>query len=81
MSFAAPGIVHLLPEDLQKRVKAGEFKKTNVAFAHPGDSVGGGATKANQHVGETYHIGSDYKTANAAKFTIPVSVPLKKIMN
>ncbi|OMF49763.1 lipase family protein [Paenibacillus peoriae] len=78
VSFAAPSIVHLLPEDLQKRVKAGEFKKTNVAFAHPGDSVGGGATKANQHVGETYHIGSDYKTANAAKFTIPLSVPLKK---
>ncbi|WP_342427410.1 hypothetical protein [Paenibacillus sp. FSL L8-0158] len=78
VSFAAPGIVHLLPEDLQKRVKAGEFKKTNVAFAHPGDSVGGGATKANQHVGETYHIGSDYKTANVAKFTIPVSIPMER---
>ncbi|WDZ63290.1 hypothetical protein MF628_08465 [Paenibacillus polymyxa] len=78
VSFAAPSIVHLLPEDLQKRVQAGEFKKTNVAFAHPGDSVGGGATKANQHVGETYHIGSDYKTANVAKFTIPVSIPLER---
>lgn len=78
VSFNAPGIVHLLPEDLQKRVEAGEFKKTNVAFAHPGDTVGGGATKANQHVGETYHIGSDYKTANAAKFTIPVSIPMER---
>ncbi|MCC3379314.1 hypothetical protein ACFQ5D_21770 [Paenibacillus farraposensis] len=78
VSFNAPDIVHLLPEELQKRAKAGEFKKTNTAYAHPGDSVGGGATSANQHVGETYHIGSDYKTANAAKITIPVSVPLRK---
>lgn len=77
-SFNAPGIVHLLPEELQKRVEAGEFKKTNVAFAHPGDTVGGGATKANQHVGETYHIGNDYKTANVAKFTIPVSIPMER---
>ncbi|MGW8958419.1 lipase family protein [Paenibacillus sp. NPDC055715] len=78
VSFNAPGIVHLLPEDLQTRVEAGEFKKTNVAFAHPGDTIGGGETSANRHVGETYYIGKNYNTANVAKVTIPVSIPMER---
>ncbi|ASR45440.1 hypothetical protein B4V02_01320 [Paenibacillus kribbensis] len=78
VSYNAPSIVHLLPDDLQKKVKNGDFQKTNVAYVNPKDTIGSGAKDAKPHVGTTYFINNDYKTANEAKFTIPVSLPIKR---
>lgn len=78
VSYNAPSIVHLLPDDLQKKVENGDFQKTNVAYVNPKDTIGSGAKDAKPHVGTTYFINNDYKTANQAKFTIPVSLPIKR---
>ncbi|EHS55116.1 lipase family protein [Paenibacillus sp. Aloe-11] len=78
VSYNAPSIVHLLPDDLQKKVENGDFQKTNVAYVNPKDTIGSGAKDAKPHVGTTYFINNDYKTANEAKFTIPVSLPIKR---
>ncbi|MEC0184383.1 hypothetical protein P4H61_23140 [Paenibacillus peoriae] len=78
VSYNAPSIVHLLPDDLQRKVENGDFQKTNVAYVNPKDTIGSGAKDAKPHVGTTYFINNDYKTANEAKFTIPVSLPIKR---
>lgn len=63
-SYNAPGIVHLLPEDLQRRSKAGEFNKTNVAYVHPADGIGSGVGDAQPHVGATYYTDFTFEEAN-----------------
>lgn len=72
VSYNAPGIVHLLPDDLQEQVKAGAFQKTNTAWVHPGDGIGSGTSKANAHVGATYYINSNYEDANKREMTFNV---------
>jgi hypothetical protein len=80
VSYNAPNIVHLLPDDLQEKSKRGDFRKTNIAYVNPKDSVGSGISSSDRHVGETYHINSNYTDANKTelKFDIPFSVPIKR---
>ncbi|BFH59712.1 hypothetical protein [Paenibacillus azoreducens] len=80
VSFNAPNIVHLLPDDLQDKSKSGEFRKTNIAYVNPKDSVGSGISSSDRHVGETYHINSNYTDANKTelKLEIPFSMPIKR---
>lgn len=78
VAYNPPSIVHLLPDDLQRKVENGDFRKTNVAYVNPKDTIGSGANDAQPHVGTTYFIDNDYKTANRAKITIPVSLPVER---
>lgn len=75
VSYNPPSIVHLLPDDLQQRVRNGEYTKTNVAYIHPGDSVGSGVKDAEPHVGATYYINSTFKDANRYE-TVPMVFPV-----
>jgi hypothetical protein len=74
VTYSAPSIVSLLPNDLQKKVKQGEFKKINISYVHPKDSVGAGAlAEYKQHVGRTIYIGgSSFAVANAEYTGHPV---------
>ncbi|MEF2966480.1 hypothetical protein V3851_11620, partial [Paenibacillus sp. M1] len=54
VSFNAPGITHALPDDLQEKVKNGDFRNTNIAYVNPKDTIGSGAVNQLEHVGETY---------------------------
>jgi|GEM_PF-1400612 len=76
-SYNPPSIVHLLPDDLQEKVRNGEYLKTNVAYVHPGDSVGSGVKSAEQHVGATYYINSTFEDANRYE-TIPMFLPIPR---
>ncbi|BFH60146.1 lipase family protein [Paenibacillus azoreducens] len=64
ISFNAPSIVHLLPDELQEKAKRGVFEKTNVAYVDPGDGIGSGFKEAKRHVGSTYYTYSTYEEAN-----------------
>lgn len=76
VSFNAPGIVHLLSDDLQKKANQGGFEKTNVAYVNPGDGIGSGAIDPNRHLGSTYYINSSYENANEHyKDTINITIP------
>ncbi|MED5020389.1 hypothetical protein P9847_24275 [Paenibacillus chibensis] len=80
VTYNAPGIVHLLPDDLQKKAKRGDFSKTNIAYVNPKDTIGSGASSASRHVGETYYINANFKQANQTewKINLPLSVPVKR---
>ncbi|WP_164766682.1 hypothetical protein [Paenibacillus chibensis] len=80
VTYNAPGIVHLLPDDLQKKAKRGDFSKTNIAYVNPKDTIGSGASSASRHVGETYYINANFKQANQTewKINLPVAVPVKR---
>ncbi|WP_110931518.1 hypothetical protein [Paenibacillus bouchesdurhonensis] len=78
VSFNAPSIVHILPDDLLQKVKNGDFLKTNVAYVNPGDTIGSGATDAERHVGETYYINSTFDDANKRSVFVPFSIPQKR---
>ncbi|OAB42329.1 lipase family protein [Paenibacillus glacialis] len=82
VSYNAPSIFNMLSDDLQKKSKAGEFNNTNIAYVHPGDTVGSGpgTSSGNPHVGATVFINSTFKDANKSEFTmnIPVSIPIKR---
>ncbi|PZT53241.1 lipase family protein [Paenibacillus silvae] len=76
-SYNPPSIVHLLPDDLQEKVQNGDYLKTNVAYVHPGDTVGSGVKNADQHVGSTYYINSTFEEANRYE-TIPIFLPKRR---
>lgn len=76
-SYNPPSIVHLLPDDLQEKVQNGNYLKTNVAYVHPGDTVGSGVKNADQHVGSTYYINSTFEEANRYE-TIPIFLPKRR---
>ncbi|WP_025676931.1 lipase family protein [Paenibacillus massiliensis] len=73
-SYNAPGIVHLLPEDLQTRSKAGEFNKTNVAYVHPADGIGSGVGDPQPHVGATYYTDFTFEEANQVEHPLANSL-------
>lgn len=76
VSFNAPSIVELLPDDLIDKVNRGYFEITNVAYVHPGDTVGSGISDAERHVGATYYIDSTYDVANKKYNETTFSAPL-----
>ena len=57
VSYNAPSVTHLLPEDVKKLAEEGYFKNTIHSYVHPDDSIGAGPMSAyKSHVGSTYYI-------------------------
>lgn len=67
VSYSAPSIVKLLPDDIQDDVKKGKFNKSIIAYVHPSDSIGAGAFVSDNHVGKTYYIDEPFESANIDK--------------
>ncbi|WP_180955112.1 YqiA/YcfP family alpha/beta fold hydrolase [Peribacillus deserti] len=66
VTFNAPSVVHLLPEDMQKKVKKGYYDRQIVNYVNPKDSVGAGAIHPyERHIGSTYYIGTKFALENA----------------
>lgn len=66
ITYSAPGIYDMLPKDIQKKVDAGEYKGQITNYINPKDSISGGAFREDKkHIGNTYMVNSDYKTANS----------------
>ena len=76
-TYNPPSIVHLLPDNIQEKVRNGDYLKTNVAYVHPGDTVGSGVKDAEQHVGATYYIDRTIEEANRNE-TIPIFLPIRR---
>ncbi|MBM7690798.1 hypothetical protein JOC77_000201 [Peribacillus deserti] len=66
VTFNAPSVVHLLPEDMQKKVKKEYYDRQIVNYVNPKDSVGAGAINPyERHIGSTYYIGTNFALENA----------------
>ncbi|SCB00779.1 Uncharacterized protein BWINRA5_04216 [Bacillus mycoides] len=66
VTYSAPGVYDMLPKDIQKRVDAGEYKGQIINYINPKDSISGGALREDKtHIGDTYMVNSDFKTANS----------------
>lgn len=65
VTYSAPGIYDMLPKDIKKKVDAGEYKGQITNYINPKDSISGGALREDKtHIGDTYMVNSDFKTAN-----------------
>ncbi|MDN4071789.1 lipase family protein [Fictibacillus terranigra] len=65
VTFNAPDVTHLLPDDLQAEVKAGKFDDKIINYVNPKDSIGSGAVvEYDGHIGSTYYIGPAYEIQN-----------------
>ena len=65
VTYSAPGVYNMLPKEIQKKVDAGEYKGQITNYINPKDSIGGGALREDKtHIGDTYMVNSDFKTAN-----------------
>ncbi|EJS10663.1 lipase family protein [Bacillus mycoides] len=66
VTYSAPGIYDMLPKDIQKKVNEGEYKGKITNYINPQDSISGGALREDKkHIGDTYMVNSDFKTANS----------------
>lgn len=66
VTYSAPSVTNLLPDKLAEKAKNGEFDDKIINYVHPSDSIGAGAlTEYDSHVGSTYYLGEDFKTANS----------------
>jgi len=73
VTFNAPSVVALLPEEKQKKVEKGDYDKSIVNYVNPQDAIGAGAlSEYERHIGSTYYIGSSYDLANAGAKQNPV---------
>ncbi|MDM5238936.1 hypothetical protein QUF83_23120 [Bacillus cereus] len=65
VTYSAPGVYDMLPKDIRKRVDAGEYKGQIINYINPKDSISGGALREDKtHIGDTYMVNSNFKTAN-----------------
>ncbi|OWT52703.1 MULTISPECIES: hypothetical protein [Bacillus] len=65
VTYSAPGVYDMLPKDIQKKVDAGEYKGQITNYINPKDTISGGALREDKtHIGDTYMVNSDFKTAN-----------------
>lgn len=65
VTYSAPGVYDMLPKDIQKKVDAGEYKGQIINYINPKDTISGGALREDKtHIGDTYMVNSDFKTAN-----------------
>ncbi|MGQ8823661.1 lipase family protein [Bacillus sp. NA_146.1] len=65
VTYSAPGVYDMLPNDIQKKVDAGEYKGQIINYINPKDTISGGALREDKtHIGDTYMVNSDFKTAN-----------------
>jgi len=66
VTYSAPSVTNLLPDKLAEKAKNGEFDDKIINYVHPSDSIGAGPLKEyDSHVGSTYYLGEDFKTANS----------------
>lgn len=66
VTYSAPSVTNLLPDKLAEKAKSGEFDDKIINYVHPNDSIGAGALQEyDSHVGSTYYIGEDFRTANS----------------
>ncbi|MFK4439353.1 hypothetical protein ABH897_003239 [Paenibacillus sp. RC73] len=65
VTFSAPSVISSLTPEYRDKAEKGEFDHQITNFLHPGDMIasfiGGGY---DLHVGSSYHINSNYETAN-----------------
>lgn len=65
VTYSAPSVMNLLPDDLAKQAEQGKFDELITNYVNPKDAIGAGAlSEYERHVGSTYYIGDDYATAN-----------------
>lgn len=65
VTYSDPGVYDMLPKHIQKKVDAGEYKGQIINYINPKDSISGGALREDKtHIGDTYMVNSDFKTAN-----------------
>ncbi|WGU93538.1 lipase family protein [Paenibacillus dendritiformis] len=65
VTYSAPSVMNLLPDDLAKQAKQGKFDDLITNYVNPKDAIGAGAlSEYERHVGSTYYINDDYVTAN-----------------
>ncbi|WP_232698239.1 lipase family protein [Brevibacillus daliensis] len=58
ITFSAPSVYNLLPDDLQAYAESGFFDKQIINYVHPSDSIGAGFGKEyDRHIGSTYYLG------------------------
>lgn len=66
VTWNAPDITHLLPDNLQKNVRKGNYTKQIVSYVNPKDVIGSGSFKEYEsHTGQTVYINEDFDVANA----------------
>ncbi|PFM56495.1 hypothetical protein COJ48_28345 [Bacillus cereus] len=66
VTYSAPGVYDMLPKEIQKKVDAGEYEGKITNYINPQDSIGGGAFREDKkHIGDTYMVNSDFKTATS----------------
>lgn len=74
VTYSAPTVIELLPDDIQKKAENGEFDNKIINYVHPQDSVGAGwFDEHERHIGSTYYIGSRFEIENADDVHNPLS--------
>ncbi|RID82398.1 DUF2974 domain-containing protein [Peribacillus asahii] len=74
VTYSAPPVVDILPQDVKDKVVKGEFDNKIVNYVHPQDSVGAGwFGEHERHVGSTDYVGSRFDVENADDYDKPVS--------
>ncbi|WIY59849.1 Mbeg1-like protein [Bacillus arachidis] len=64
VTYSAPGVYDMLPKEIQEKVDSGEYKGKIINYINPKDSISGGFLwEDKDHIGDTYMIDSDFKTA------------------
>ncbi|MBO1582263.1 Mbeg1-like protein [Bacillus sp. XF8] len=64
VTYSAPGVYDMLPKEIQEKVDSGEYKGKITNYINPKDSISGGFLwEDKDHIGDTYMIDSDFKTA------------------
>ncbi|SDY39647.1 DUF2974 domain-containing protein [Bacillus sp. 166amftsu] len=64
ITYSAPGVYDMLPKEIQEKVDSGEYKGKITNYINPKDSISGGFLwEDKNHIGDTYMIDSDFKTA------------------
>ncbi|MDM5340553.1 hypothetical protein QUF84_25510 [Fictibacillus enclensis] len=65
VTFNAPDVTALLPEDVQDNVHKGKFNDTIYNYVNPKDSIGAGSfVEYKNHIGSTYYIGNSFELEN-----------------
>ncbi|MBO1624986.1 Mbeg1-like protein [Bacillus arachidis] len=64
VTYSAPGVYDMLPKEIQEKVDSGEYKGKITNYINPKDSISGGFLwEDKDHIGDTYMIDSNFKTA------------------
>lgn len=73
VTFNAPSVVDILPDEAKERVLKGLLDKKVVNYIHPRDSIGAGAVEPySRHIGSSFYVGSRYYVENAEQLHNPL---------